>query len=274
MRVRVELYVALVVALAIGCGILVYAVDPAVTDGSLTAIVLLAILAVVAEALVFLLPLSATSSLAFIPYFATVFVAPTWLALIVISGVRILADTVARRDTIKKIFNAAQHALILAVCILIYRELGGVSLLALGNGTLWEATVTAGVPALTAFGVSYALSGVIVSVAIALTKNLSPLQVWRTNNLATLWIDLLSVPLIFVFAWVYAAFGPIAAAALWVPILGLRQVHTINLELERTNEELLELMVKSMEARDLYTSGHSRRVQHYSAIIARAMGVS
>jgi putative nucleotidyltransferase with HDIG domain len=138
---------------------------------------------------------------------------------------------------------------------------------------LWEATVTAGVPALTAFGVSYALSGVIVSVAIALTKNLSPLQVWRTNNLATLWIDLLSVPLIFVFAWVYAAFGPIAAAALWVPILGLRQVHTINLELERTNEELLELMVKSMEARDLYTSGHSRRVQHYSAIIARAMGL-
>jgi putative nucleotidyltransferase with HDIG domain len=274
MRVRVELYVTLVVAAAIGSGSLVYAVDPIVSDGSLTAIALLGLLAIVAECLVILLPLSATSSLAFIPYFATVFVAPTWLALVVVAGVRVLADTVARRDSIKKVFNAAQHALILALCILMYRELGGVSLLTLSNGTLWQATVAAGVPALTAFGVSYAVSGMLVSIAIALTKNLSPIQVWRTNNLATLWIDLMSVPLIFVFAWVYAAFGPIAAAALWVPILGLRQVHTINLELERTNEELLELMVKSMEARDQYTSGHSRRVQHYSSVIARAVGLA
>ena len=65
-----------------------------------------------------------------------------------------------------------------------------------------------------------------------------------------------------------------AAAALWVPILGLRQVHRTNLELEQTNEELLELMVKSLEARDPYTSGHSRRVQQYSTIIARAIGLS
>jgi len=36
----------------------------------------------------------------------------------------------------------------------------------------------------------------------------------------------------------------------WVPILGLRQIHKANLDLERTNRELLELMVKSIEARD------------------------
>src|SRR5262249_10758234 len=63
-------------------------------------------------------------------------------------------------------------------------------------------------------------------------------------------------------------------ATLWVPILGLRQVHRTNLELEQTNEELLELMVKSIEARDPYTSGHSRRVQQFSLIIARALGLS
>src|SRR5262249_16655739 len=37
--------------------------------------------------------------------------------------------------------------------------------------------------------------------------------------------------------------------------------------------ELLELLVKSIEARDPYTSGHSRRVQHYSTIIARVLGL-
>src|SRR5690348_1285752 len=33
-------------------------------------------------------------------------------------------------------------------------------------------------------------------------------------------------------------------------------------------------MIKSIEARDLYTSGHSRRVQRYSTIIARGLGLS
>jgi putative nucleotidyltransferase with HDIG domain len=273
MRVRIEFYVAFVVAAAIGCGLLVYVQDPSVPEGSLAAIALLGGLAVIAEALVFLLPISATGSIAFIPYFATILVAPTWLALVVIAGLRLIADTVARRDAIKTLFNAAQHAFILALAILAYRQLNGVSLLSLRDGTLWQATVQNGGPALLAFAACYFMSGVLVSGAIAISKGLTPVKVWRSNNLATLWLDLLSVPLIFVFAWVYAAFGPIAAAALWVPILGLRQVHKINLELERTNEELLELMVKSMEARDLYTSGHSRRVQHYSSVIARAVGL-
>jgi putative nucleotidyltransferase with HDIG domain len=57
-----------------------------------------------------------------------------------------------------------------------------------------------------------------------------------------------------------------------MPILGIRQMHTTNLELEQTNRELLELMIKSIEARDPYTSGHSRRVKEYAVQIARLMG--
>src|SRR6185437_6643098 len=90
---------------------------------------------------------------------------------------------------------------------------------------------------------------------------------------ATIGVDVLALPIVFVFAWVFAAFGVIFAATLWIPILGLRQLQRINLELEQTNQELLELMVKSLEARDPYTSGHSRRVQHYSTVIARAVGL-
>ena len=87
-------------------------------------------------------------------------------------------------------------------------------------------------------------------------------------------MDLVVGPVVFIFAWLCAAHGPIAAAALWVPILGLREVHKVNLELQKTNQELLQLMVKSIEARDTYTSGHSRRVQHYSTIIARSLGLN
>ncbi|CAG0933105.1 partial Cyclic di-GMP phosphodiesterase response regulator RpfG, partial [Planctomycetaceae bacterium] len=45
-------------------------------------------------------------------------------------------------------------------------------------------------------------------------------------------------------------------------------------ELTTVTEELLELMVAAIEARDAYTSGHSRRVAMASEIIAKAIGLS
>src|SRR3989449_4379263 len=48
----------------------------------------------------------------------------------------------------------------------------------------------------------------------------------------------------------------------------------MNLQLQGELEEKLELMVKSMEARDPYTSGHSRRVSEYALAIARELRLS
>ncbi len=274
MRVRINYYVALIASLAIGVTFFVYGRSPAVSEGEVAAIVLLGVLAAVAEALAFLLPMGAVGSIAFIPYFSAILVAPSWLALLAIGFVRFLADVAAKRPAIKITFNAAQHVVFLGAGVLAYTSLGGVGLLQLRNATLLEATKQVGVQAVAAFALCYILNGILLCVVIAITQRTNVFKVWRTTSLPTLWLDLISVPLVFVFAWVYSSFGPIAASALWVPILGLRQVHKINLELERTNEELLELMVKSMEARDPYTSGHSRRVQHYSTIIARAVGLA
>jgi putative nucleotidyltransferase with HDIG domain len=48
----------------------------------------------------------------------------------------------------------------------------------------------------------------------------------------------------------------------------------MNLQIEQVNRDLLELMVKAIEARDPYTSGHSMRVSRIAAAIARAVGLS
>src|SRR5438477_2657331 len=101
MRFRIQYYVALILAAALGCGWVLYRQEPAISSASLAAIALLGLLAVVAEALAFLLPLSASGSIAFIPYFATILVAPSWVSLLAIAGVRVLADSFARRDTLK-----------------------------------------------------------------------------------------------------------------------------------------------------------------------------
>jgi HD-GYP domain-containing protein (c-di-GMP phosphodiesterase class II) len=65
----------------------------------------------------------------------------------------------------------------------------------------------------------------------------------------------------------------VGAFVLAVPLLGLRQLYKINYELEQTNRELLELMVAAIEARDPYTSGHSRRVAEKARVISRAVGL-
>ena len=273
MRITIRSYVGAVVVGALACGWAVFRAWPNVAEGSVAAVAVLSLLAVVAEVLAVLLPFSAKGSIAFIPYFAAILVAPGWQSLVAVAAVKLLVEAISKQPSVKAIFNSGQHALFLGVAILVYRQLGGGSLLELRQTGLLAATVADGVPAIVAFAISYLMNSLLVSGAIALSSGLSMDTVWHKNHVASLGLDLLSVPVIFVFAWVYASYGAIAAATLWVPILGLRQVHKMNLELERTNEELLELMVKSMEARDPYTSGHSRRVQHYSTLIARALGL-
>src|SRR5207245_3805157 len=50
-------------------------------------------------------------------------------------------------------------------------------------------------------------------------------------------------------------------------------MYQMKLQVERVNIELLELMVKAIEARDPYTTGHSVRVAEYARQIARELGL-
>src|SRR5204863_9166744 len=63
-------------------------------------------------------------------------------------------------------------------------------------------------------------------------------------------------------------------AVLVVPLFFVCHMYQMNLQLERANKELLELMVKAIEARAPYTSGHSVRVAKYAKALARDLSLS
>jgi putative nucleotidyltransferase with HDIG domain len=273
MRTAIRWYVASVLVAAGVAGLAVYAIAPEPPQGSLTAVCLLSALALLAELLGFLLPRAARGSLSFTAYVAMGVLVPAWPAVLAVFFVKTAMGIVQRTAPHKAVFNVGSHVVALSAEILVYRLLGGVSLLVITPATLLRVTVLAGVPATAAFVTSYIANTALVCGAIALEARASIVAIWRELKLATVGLDLLISPAIFVFAWVYAAFGAIAAATLWIPLLGLRQLHKTNLEMEQTNQELLELMVKSLEARDPYTSGHSRRVRQFSITIARAIGL-
>jgi putative nucleotidyltransferase with HDIG domain len=237
------------------------------------ALVMLCTFALVGDLLLFLLPRGALGSIAFIPNLCAVLVAPSWYTVVAMILQKFIAECARKADLEKAIFNIAQHGLSIGLAIWVYLALGGTSFLDLSRSSIAEVTRTIGLAAIAAFVVFFIANTVLVSTAIALSTKARISAVWKTMGLATFGVDIIATPIIFVFAWVYVRFGPVIAATTWLPIIGLRQLNKTNLELERTNEELLELMVKSIEARDPYTSGHSRRVQHYALIVARAAGL-
>lgn len=275
MRSSTRLYVGLVAVAAALWTIALYRHSPAVPQAMVTDALILCALAIAAELLRFLLPASATGSIGFIPYFAAAIIVPSWPSVVCVVLVKGIAELWQRRAPIKALLNVSAHAMMELIAVTAYLGLGGVALGSIADPrNLTHVTRIAGMPALVAFAIAHFANNLIVTVAIAISGGRSLKAVLQDNHRATIGLDFLVAPLVFVFAWVYAAFGAIAAATCWVPILGLRQIQQTNLDLEQTNEELLELMVKSLEARDPYTSGHSRRVQQYSTTIARAIGLS
>ena len=274
MRNRSRLYV---LVCAVGAGLVAYALfsmAPRIPAGGVQPVVLLCALALVAEALAVWHPNSVIGSIGFIPYLAAVLIVPNWIAFAGAVIVRAAIELISKRAPWKALFNISQQAITFALAVIVYRSTGGASLLEFSSTPVAQLTFENGLPALLAFVASFAVNSTLVSTFVALSSQRRFSEVWHGTHISTIGLDVLASPIVFLFAWVYVAFGPYAATALWLPVLGLRQLHKNNLDLERNNSELLELMVKSIEARDPYTSGHSRRVQQFSVAIARGLGLS
>ncbi|HEY1212884.1 MAG TPA: HD-GYP domain-containing protein [Bryobacteraceae bacterium] len=267
-------FVQVICLLAVAATLAVARVAPASGIDNLGTVVTLGIVALTAEFMGFLLPRGAGGSISFIPFMTAVALVPNTGALLAIVGARTIVELAQRRPAVKFSFNIGQVLLTYALAILVYRGLGGVSLFELRTLNLAQLTVAVGLPMMVSYVLTFALNTLLVSQVVALATHGKVFQVWKENSASTLGVDILASPIVFAFAWVYADFGPIIASLAWIPILGLRQLNTINLELAQTNRELLELMVKSIEARDPYTSGHSRRVKEYAIKIAKLMGYS
>ena len=176
------------------------------------------------------------------------------------------AELHRRAALTKAVFNVAQLALAVGCSVLAYRALGGVGLLRAAplNVAAYCALIAV------YFGVnSFAVSGV-----VSLSQGQPFLGVWSVNTLRTGLYDLVALPVVYSLVQVYQLSGTGGLVLLAVIILGARQLYSTNLQLERANQDLLQVMVAAIEMRDPYTSGHSQRVAQYSRLIARAIGLS
>ena len=257
-------FVFVIVAMATIATIAVAILAPGIDKNSIQVAGLFGLLGVLAHALAYQRPTSGGANISFIPFLSAVGIAPTLVVVVAVAMAVIVAEMLQRRELIKGVFNVAQYTLSVALAVLVYHLLGGFPI-----GSSTEHPV---LPFVAAFATYVVTNTMTVSGVVAVNKKKQFLKVWVVGISGSILYDVLAIPAVYGFAYVYH-FGALWAVGVAFPIFGLRQLYKTNWDLERVNEELLHVMVAAIEARDPYTSGHSQRVAEYAQLVARAVGV-
>ena len=229
------------------------------------------VVAFAAEAAFLRLPIAgSSSSVAFIPYLASiVLMGPAWTMLLAGATELAVETAVRRKPFIKVVFNTANHVLTVALAGIVYESLGGAPSISVFDSSL------SGVVAFFGAGATFLFvnTGGIVG-AVALSSGTSFRRSWNNLVGGSLLFDILASPLALLLAFLYTKAELVGILVVGVPLFLVRHIHSVNLKLEQVNRDLLELMVKAIEARDPYTSGHSLRVSRMARILATELGLT
>lgn len=262
---RVQLLVVAMLAGAIVAltGFVAFGVEPTASDWRSAAF--FAGFGFLGHALAYRTSQATAGSIGFLPWLSGALVVPNALAPAAVFVSVFTAEAALRRPLLKTVFNASQHTFAVGAGLALYIVLGGHS-------------ATAGSPNIVAFSALaltyFALNKLAVSTVLAASTGGNTRLLWVRSMRGSLGNDILSVPLVLFFAVAYARLGAGWSAVLALPMLGLREMYRTVFALQKVNEDLLQLMVASIEARDPYTSGHSQRVARYATVIARAAGLN
>jgi HD-GYP domain-containing protein (c-di-GMP phosphodiesterase class II) len=206
-----------------------------------------------------------------------------WWAALIAAGASLIDELVRGSTGIKLVFNTAQRALAVSLAAIVYSALGGeLPPTYLGNfATLASQAVQRDLGLFLVFAMVYFLvNSIAVTAAVALSASRAFREVWNLNTRGVLAYDLIASFVGVLVAWFYTrseqwvGFGSLGLLGVVVPVIAVRHVYGLYHQLEDSGQELLQLMVKAIEARDPYTSGHSVRVSEMSRAVAVELGLS
>lgn len=276
MRIRASAYVASVCALSLLAAMGVQALTPPDESWGVGAALCFATLGFFAQALGHKIGNGAEGDISFLPFLTIALLSPSITAVVAVVATVAVTQVTVRRDPLKGVFNVAQYGLAASLAIVVYRLLGGQGFLSnpVRFVDFTHESVRLLAPCVALVTVFLSVNNFAVSGAIAVSGGRSFWTTWRENTLHNIVYDILALPFVLLFVGVYSVWGAVGAILLAAPMLAVRQLYKTNWQLQRTNQDLLQLMVAAIEARDPYTSGHSRRVSRYARVIATALGLT
>jgi HD-GYP domain-containing protein (c-di-GMP phosphodiesterase class II) len=189
-----------------------------------------------------------------------------WTVPIAVGGTVFAIEVTRRAEWHKIVFNTAAPTLASAGSIAAFSACGGVP---------WrEHPVLAAVPIIALLTSSRAINDLTLAGVLSLAQAQPIRTTWRALFGRTLIDDILVAPIVWLLAYAVVSWGIPGTLAVAASLVWIHRLYRTNRALSRLSRELLELMVTAIEARDPYTSGHSRRVSRMAMDIARALGLS
>src|SRR5688500_16762746 len=210
MLMRIKVYVAAICVAALASVAALYGIAPAFSPAQAGAALCFAALGVFAAALTYSVGRGTVGSIAFIPFLTAAVLAPSWISVVAVSLSMAIGEVLRRKQVLKAVFNVGQYSLATGLAILVYLSLGGESLL--------QTREFAAPSYIAAFLTFLGVNTASVSVVVSLTENRSMWQTWRQNTANAFVYDILSLPIVAIFAWTYVKAGPTGAIALSVPL--------------------------------------------------------
>jgi len=226
---------------------------------------------------------SVQGSTSFIMHLASALLFGGFWGAVIAGASSLLADAARGNTVLKTTFNVSQRVLAVSVATALYVSLGGNSPPEYLHpvARLSSSAVQRDLGLFFAMAATYfCVNSVAVSSAVTVLSGRSFREVWSQNTRGVLAYDLTASAIAVLVAWFYVkfdswfGFGALGVALLMLPIIAVRHVYGLYRELQESGQELLQLMVKAIEARDPYTSGHSLRVSRLSRTMAVELGLS
>ncbi len=214
----------------------------------------------------------AVGSVALIPNSAAILVQPDVVTLLFAAGFQVLVQLYLRRGFAKLAFNVSQATLSLGAAIIVLRLILGSTTSRIDQGFL-AAGASLAMGAVPAFATLMVVNRVAVATVVSAVSGTAVSKLLAIAMRKSLAIFAMQMIFGLYLAWLAVHLGAVGAAGMVLPMLAVRQLSRNTIQLTRVTEELLDLMVAAIEARDPYTSGHSKRVAAAATRIAKAMGL-
>jgi putative nucleotidyltransferase with HDIG domain len=217
------------------------------------------------------------SSITFLPLLTSIllFGAPAAVIFMLFTGL-VGEFLIRKKEPRRAIFNVAQYVVSTAV--------GGWAFAAVGGLAIAQTTASPAPPfspqfiPFIAFGAVFlSINHLAVSLAIALSQDLPFSRVWLRligRSGTNMVYDLALSPVAIGVAYLYVEFWVFGLFLFFWVLFFIRHLYATNLRLQQTNRDLVRALVKAIETRDPYTSGHSLRVSALAKSIADGCGLS
>lgn len=266
--------VAVTATLAIASFVLVALTISPSQDASLLLGVSLAGLAILADFMSFYAQgKSVVGSIALIPLSSAALILPDYRGLALVVIAQTITEIFKKRPALKFCFNVAQVTLGFGMGILLFHRLGGVPFSEIAGTSFFASAAKILGPTAVLVASVMLINTLSVSAVVAAVSGQNFVRLWIDGNKSTAVFSVFHVILTFYTSWLSQNLGFFGTLGMAIPMIAVRQLLRTTAELTGVTEELLDLMVAAIEARDPYTSGHSKRVSEASRIIAKSIGL-